>query len=103
MGPGAGGQLLPAPGAGPGVRLRLVLGTKGQRERQGGFPHLPGVHILLFRSEDFGGSDAVLVRLFYGNKIIREIAAPGVCALLIEFPASQLLLSLTVESLAGGG
>lgn len=51
-----------------------------------------------FRNKKFGRSTLFLVRVFYGDKIIGEIAAAGVCVLLIGFPASQLLLSLAAHS-----
>lgn len=53
---------------------------------------------MAFRNKKFGRSTLFLVRFFYGNKIVGEIAAPGVCVLLIGFPASQLLFSLAAHS-----
>lgn len=51
-----------------------------------------------FRNKKFGRTSLVLVRYFYRNEVIGEVAAPGVCVLSTGFPASQVLFPLAVHS-----
>lgn len=96
---GRGGALTHK-GADPVIKRKQSLRRRARgREKSGvGLPACPrGLVSCPLGRRSLGEDSYFWSDFFNGNKIIGELAALGVCVLLIGFPASQLLFSLAAR------